>query len=154
MKKAVVSVLFVFSFLCSTNCQWYYKSCGVSDINNTTLDEFECLWNKSNNIAKVGRTTCVVGTAFMVAGGITMIAADPCCSSGAVLLGYFAVLGGGAINILGAPIWIIGTKRKSELKESKHFDKVALETIRLTPVIQRNQLNNSHTFGITAAISF
>jgi len=83
-----------------------------------------------------------------------MIAADPCCSSGAFLLGYFAVLGGGAINILGAPIWIIGAKRKSELKQNPQFDKLALETIRLTPAIQRNQLNNSHSFGITATISF
>ena len=154
MKEAILSVVFIFSILCSANCQWYYKSCGVSDINNPTIDEFDCLWKKSNNIAKVGRTTCAVGTAFMIAGGITMIAADPCCSSGTMLLGYFAVIGGGAINFVGVPIWIVGAERKSKLKGSEHFKKQAIETIRITPVIQRNHFNNSHAFGITATLSF
>jgi hypothetical protein len=154
MKEAIVSAIFVLSFLCAANCQWYYRSCGVSDINNTTSDEFDCLWKKSNNIAKVGRTTCAVGTTFMIAGGITMIAADPCCSSGVLLLGYFAVLGGGAINILGAPIWIVGGRRKSTLKESVHFNDQALKTIRITPVLQRNPCINNYTFGIAATISF
>jgi hypothetical protein len=154
MKVAILSVVFVFSLLCSANCQWYYKSCGVSDINKTTIDEFDCLWKKSNNIAKVGRTTCAVGTAFMIVGGITMIASDPCCSSGTLLMGYFAVLGGGAINIVGAPIWIVGAQRKSKLKGIGNINKQALETIRLTPAVQRNHFNNNHTFGITATISF
>ncbi len=154
MKKAIVSVIFVFSLLCSANCQWYHKSCSVSDIYNTTVDEFDCLWKKSNNLAKVGRTTCAVGTAFMIAGGITMIAADPCCSSGILLLGYFAVLGGGAINIVGLPIWIVGAERKSKLKKSIHFKNQPITTIRITPVLQRNNYNNNHTFGLTATISF
>jgi len=154
MKGIILSVAFVFSLLCSVNCQWYYKSCGVSDINNTTIDEFDCLWEKSNNIAKVGRTTCVVGTAFMIAGSITMLASDPCCSSGVLFLGCFAVLGGGAINIVGAPIWIVGAERKSKLKGSGHYNNRALGTVRLTPVIQRNHFNNSHAFGITATMSF
>ncbi len=154
MKKARVSVIFVFSLLCSANCQWYHKSCGASDIYNTTVDEFDCLWKESNNLAKVGRTTCAVGTAFMIAGGITMIAADPCCSSGILLLGYFAVLGGGAINIVGLPIWIVGAERKSKLKKSIHFKNQPITTIRITPVLQRNHYNNNHTFGLTATISF
>jgi len=121
MKETTLSIVFAFTLLYSANCQWYNKSCGVSDINNSTLDEFECLWKKSNNIAKIGRTTCAFGTAFMIAGGITMIVADPCCSSGALLLGYFAVLGGGAINIVGIPIWTVGAARKSKLKGSEHY---------------------------------
>lgn len=154
MKEITVSSIFVFSLLCYANCQWYYKSCGVSDINNTTLDELDCLWNKSNNIAKIGKTTCAVETAFMIAGGITMIATDPCCSSGTLLIGYFAVLGGGAINIVGVPIWIVGAERKSKLKGRGHFNTQALETIGLTPIIQKNHFNKSHSFGINATISF
>lgn len=154
MKEAIVSAILIFSFLCTANCQWYYRSCGVSDINNTTLDEFDCLWKKSNNLAKVGITTCAVGTTFMIAGGITMIAADPCSSSGLLLLGYFSVLTGGAINILGLPVWIIGGGRKSTLKESLHFKDQALKAIRISPVLQRNHFNNNHTFGITATLSF
>jgi hypothetical protein len=154
MKGAILSIVFVFSLLCSAYCQWYNKSCGVSDINNTTIDEFDCLWNKSNNIAKVGITTCAVGTAFMIAGGITMLATDPCCSSKTFLMGYFAFLGGGAINIVGAPIWVVGAERKSKLKGSEHFNNRAFETIKLTPVVQRNHFNNSHAFGITATVSF
>lgn len=154
MKEAIVSVIFASLILCSANCQWYNRSCGVSDINNATLDELDCLWKKSNNLAKVGKTACAVGTTFMIAGGITMIATDPCCSSGLLLLGYFSVLGGGTINILGIPVWLTGAERKSKLKESIHFKNHAVKTIRVSPVLQRNHFNNNHTFGITATLSF
>ena len=154
MKEVIVSVILVFSLLCSANCQWYHKLCGVSDISNTTVDEFDCLWKKSNNLTKVGKTTCAVGTAFMIAGGITMIAADPCCSSGLLLGGYFTVLGGVAINIVGVPIWVVGAERKSKLKESIHYKNQAVKTIRITPGLQRNHHNNNYAFGITATFSF
>lgn len=154
IKGAILSFVFIFSVFCSANCQWYYKSCGVSDINNVTKDEFDCLWKNANKIVKVGRTTCAVGTAFMIAGGITMLATDPCCSSGQTLLGFYTVIGGTAINIVGLPIWLVGAKRKSKLKASRHFNNQGLGTIRLTPIIQGNHFNSSHTFGITATISF
>jgi len=154
MMKAIVSVIIVFSFSYSASCQWYYRSCGASNIENTTLDEFDCLWKKSNNLAKVGRTTCAVGTTFMIAGGITMVAADPCCSSGLLLCGYFAVLGGVAINIVGIPIWVVGAERKSKLRESIHYKNQAFKTIGITPALQRNHCNNNYAFGITATLSF
>ena len=154
MKELVALVLFVCSIFCSANCQWYHKSCGVSDIYNTTVDEFDCLWKKSNNLALIGKTTCAVGTAIMIAGGITMIAADPCCSSGLLLLGYLAVEVGLAINIVGVPIWVVGAIRKSNLKENKHFKNQAFKTIKITPALHRNHYNNSYAFGIAATLSF
>jgi hypothetical protein len=126
----------------------------VPDIHNITADEFDCLWTESYNLAKGGKTTVIVGTAFLLVGGITMIAANPCCSSGFFISGSLAVFVGGAINIFGIPIWIVGADRKSKLKESIHYKNQALKTLRISPVLQRNQLDNTPTFGITATINF
>lgn len=154
MKQTIASVMLAFTLLCAVECQWYYRTCGVTDIENATSDEFDCLWEKSNRMASRGRTTCVVGGSIMIVGGIAMIATDPCCSQGVFMLAGLTFFVGGGITILGLPAWVAGAGRKSQLKGNIHSQNQALKTILISPVMQRNHLNNSHIFGIGATISF
>ena len=152
--KALVSMIFIFLCVQWADGQWYNRSCGVSDINNTTAEEFDCLWKKSITISKVGGITSIVGTAVLFTGIITMSTSDVCCSSGKWLLGYFTVLTGAAIDIIGIPIWMTGVHRKSILRKSPHFAEQACNRIIISPSLLRNSFTQACSFGITASLSF
>jgi len=154
MKNVILFIVLIFACSQCLNGQWYYNSCGASDVTNTTLEEFDCLWEKSNKIVKVGRTTCLVGTAFILAGGITMFAADPCCSSGYYMIGGFTVFGGFIIDLFGLPIWITGGARKNKLLENNHFNNQALNTFTLLPSLQINQFSKTYSYGFALTLHF
>jgi hypothetical protein len=152
--RTLASIILIFICVQWADGQWYNRSCGVSDINITTAEEFDCLWKKSNTIAKVGGITSIAGTAVLVTGAFTMIAADPCSSSGKLLIGYFTALTGAAIDIIGVPIWMTGVHRKSILRNNPHYNEQAFKAIIISPSLQRNVPNQYCSFGITASLCF
>ncbi|MGW8317097.1 MAG: hypothetical protein ACWGNV_15980, partial [Bacteroidales bacterium] len=105
-------VVFIFTLLLAcpeTGAQWYKGDCGATSLENLNQEQFDCLWEKSHRLIRTGRTTTLVGSSAILAGGITMLAADPCCSSGILLGGYFILLTGFAIDVVGIPVWIMGS---------------------------------------------
>lgn len=152
--KVIFPILLVFLCVRWADGQWYNRSCGVADINNTTAEEFDCLWKKSTTIAKVGGITSIVGTTVLVTGALTMITSDPCCSSGKWLVGYLTVLTGAAIDIIGVPVWMTGVYRKSILRNNPHYSEQASATITISPSLQRNFPKRTCSFGITASLCF
>lgn len=136
------------------HAQWYERRCGVSDLDDLTTDQFVCLWNRSKTVARTGGVISLVGTTVLVGGGITMATADPCCSSGQLLIGYFAVLSGIAIDLIGVPVWLTGIQRKSVLKKSEHFNNQALRTLRISPVLLKNNITQTCSCGMAITFRF
>lgn len=151
-----VLLVIILCFLCIqwADGQWYNRSCGVVDINNMTAEDFDCLWKKSTTIAKVGGITSIVGTTILVTGAITMIAADPCCSSGMFLIGYFTALTGAAVDVIGVPIWRTGAHRKSILRNNPHYSEQASGTMTISPLFLINYPNQSYSLGFTVSLCF
>ena len=152
MKKALLLFSLIFSVLYSVDAQWYYNSCSVTDINNCTQTEFDCLWNKASKIAKVGAITTVVGTS-LVAGGVIYTIASGFGESAhaAVALSMAGIV---IDVIIGAPVWITGAVRKSRLRNNPLYETLNLQTLNLSPSINKIQFNNKYSVGLTASLRF
>jgi hypothetical protein len=96
----------------------------------------------------------MIGTTTMIAGSIIFIAADPCTSSGLLLQGGFAFVGGLAMNVLGIPVWLLGTSRKQKLKSSTFYDSSRGGTVHLTPSLNKDPFHNTYSLGLSAILSF
>ena len=156
MKKTVLLIVFILSFVHAADAQWYERSCGVTDLNNLTSEEFDCLWKKSHNEVGGGILLTIIGTSTIVAGIFI-----PDTGLG-LYEGYVNELGkqlfmiaiGVAIDIVGILIWERGAHRKSQLKKSPHYENLNLESLNISPAIGVNQSNNTYNYGVTLSFTF
>jgi hypothetical protein len=146
MKRTLLLIIFILSFLNAIDAQWYYRSCGVTDINNTTSEEFECLWKKATKNVRVGGIITAIGTSCFFIGFIG--------SSEDEFLGTSIGIVGLFIDCIGIPIWIIGANRRSKLKKNPKYEDFILGSLNLSPVIGLNQINNSQYFGLSLSLNF
>ena len=156
MKKALLLIIFILTVLYSVDAQWYYKHCGVIDINNSTSEEFDCLWNKASRNSIGGAITTGIGIG---AAGIGLI-----WGSYALRESYWyewaaflpiSIMTAGLITLsVGLPIWITGAARKSNLRKNPHYNNLSFGTLKVAPTIKKNHFNNSYAFGLTASLSF
>ena len=120
MKKTLLFFIVTFSVLCSVDAQWYYRSCGVIDINNTTSEEFECLWKKATKNVRFGAIITAIGGSSIITGIIIYfnyeeegwVSFVPLAAAVFFSAGFF-------IGLTGIPIWIIGANRRSKLKKTR-----------------------------------
>ena len=147
MKKTLLFIIFITLFVNATNAQWYYRKCGVTDINNCTVEEFECLWSKSNNTVGAGIGMSIIGFgAIVVANGMTSGFLD----FTPAILG----LTGFILVSVGIPVMITGTVRTGKLKKSVNYDNLNLGSLSLSPTINVNQFNNSQYYGLSISFNF
>jgi hypothetical protein len=143
MRKAILSIIFLFIVSFSVDAQWYNRSCGVTDISNWTPDEFECMWRNASR--------CVVGGVLTTGVGVS------CIVLGMENWNYnirIAELGLFAIVPIGITFLITGAVRKSQLRKTPHSKGVNSQTLNIAPTINRNQFNNTYSLGLTASLSF
>jgi hypothetical protein len=136
----------------TTNAQWYYRSCGVADLNNTTEEEFECLWNKAQRNVRSGTITTIIGTSIMCVGLIVVNASVP--TEGELFAegdayGILILAVGIIINAIGIPILITGTNRRSKLRKSPFYEKLNLESMNLSPNIGIDQFTGTNYYGMS-----
>ena len=154
MKKILIVLIVTFSGLYSVDAQWYYRTCGVTDINNCNLEEFECLWERSSKNARIGVITTSAGLVFVgtlaifgslaFAWGGTFNNTMTFISFGGAVLGIFA----------GTPYLITWAVRRSKLKENTLYEALYQPNFRLYPTIIRNQFINTNSVGLTASLRF
>jgi hypothetical protein len=144
--------------------EWYYIKCGVTDINNCTLDEFECLWSKAKRLKNTGISLTVVGTTLATFAGVVLLT-DPYSWTGAEakewpytyswwLFGAIGVPTGILLDLIGIPCIYKGSSRKSQLKNTPYYKSQSVAALNLNPTILRNHINNTYSIGLTAKISF
>jgi len=144
--------------------EWYYIKCGVTDINNCTPDEFECLWSKAKRLKNTGISLTVVGTALATFAGVVLLT-DPYSWTGAEakewpytyswwLFGVIGVPTGIVLDLIGIPCIYKGSSRKSQLKNTPYYKSQSAVALNLNPTILRNHINNTYSIGLTAKISF
>ncbi len=150
MKKTVLLIIFILSFLSATDAQWYNRSCGVIDINNTTSEEFECIWRKTTENIIVGAILTAIGTGFWV---FIYIRENYYFKVGD-LSGIFYIPAGFIFNMAGISIIMIGVTRKIELTKTPGYDFMKLGSLNLSPVIGLNQYNGSHYLGMSLSLNF
>jgi len=154
LKRNLLLIILFLSLGCVINAQWYYRSCGVVDISNTTPDELECLWKKT-------KRTVIVGVILTGAGIIT-------CAAG---FGYYlqpigsyqgdydATLSnkmwviGGVTALVGIPFWITGAIRIAKLRKTSHYDNLNLGSLNLSPALGVNQFNGTNYLGISLSLN-
>jgi hypothetical protein len=147
MKKALLLFFVLFFVLYSADAQWHYKTCGVTDMNNCTPVEFDCLWNKASKIAKVGAITTGIGTSLIAVGGIIV-------GGEYAFTGVTLAMIGIVIDLVGIPIWITGGNRKSQLRKNPHFEALKSGSLNLYPLIRKNHNGNTYSVGLTASLRF
>ena len=146
------------SVLSSANANWSFRSCGVTDINNCTSEEFECLWEKATKNVRVG--SIISGIGFVGIGSTVLLTtlslgaeidiSDPFWAGLVYLSIGTAIIG----SILGLPIWITGASRKSNLRKNPHYEALNISSLNIYPSLYRNHFNNSYSLGVTATLSF
>lgn len=151
MKNILLLFFGLFSVSFPAEAQWHLRSCGVTDVNYCSSEEFECLWEVTEkNIRKGGLTTAVGVTSIVV--GAIRAPSDGLAGYG---IGPAILIYGGIItSCTGLIIWIAGGDRRIGLKRNPHFRTQHLKSFHIAPTINSNQFNNSHSFGLTASITF
>jgi len=152
MKRTLLLIIFILSFLSATDAQWYNRTCGVIDINNTTSEEFECLWNKSTNMVWAGATSSGVGIPFLVIGFVTLNRVS--IFSDAAGYAVLSVTIGLIMELIGIPTLIAGIDRKSQLKKNPNYEILNSGSLNLSPVIGLNQFNGTHYLGMSLSLNF
>jgi hypothetical protein len=152
MRKAILSIIFLFIVSFSIDAQWYNRSCGVIDISNWTPDEFECMWKNASGHVVGGAITTGVGVSCFIAGSIIWVNygtfGDPSPSLTISALGLFAIVP------IGITIMITGAVRKSQLRKTPHSKGVNSQSLNIAPTINRNQFNNTYSLGLSASLRF
>ena len=148
MKKALIFSFIIFSAFYSADAQWYERTCGVPDLTSLTTQEFECLWANAAKTSRAGGIITGIGTSLIAVGVI--ISFGEYAFTGVTL----AMIGIVIDVFIGAPVWITGGGRKSELRETPFFETHNLQTLNIAPTINRNHFNNSYSVGFTASLKF
>jgi len=148
MKKALLLFIVLFSISYSVDAQWYERLCAVTDLDSITTQEFECLWAKATITARTGKIITGIGTSFIVVGGIIVVAESSFTGVTLAMIGIVIDV------IIGAPVWITGAGRKSELRKTPYYETLNLQTLNISPIIYKNQFNSSYSLGITASLRF
>jgi hypothetical protein len=147
MKRTLLLIIFILSFLNAIDAQWYHRSCGVTDINNTTSEEFECLWKKATKNVRVGGIITTIGISCLL---IAYIGSEDEWT----YLGPIMIVGGLFIDLIGIPIWIIGANRRSKLKKNPKYEDFILGSLNLSPALGVNQFNGTHYVGMSLSLNF
>jgi hypothetical protein len=149
MNKALLFLILLFSVLHTTDAQWYYKSCDVTDIKSCTYEEFQCLWERASHNILVGKITTIYGTIATVTGIIWGGQAYDL----AVILPYGIMTAGLITLSIGLPIWITGHARKSNLRENQHYKNLNFGNVKVAPTINKNHINNSYSVGLKMTLA-
>ena len=147
MKRTLLLFIFIISFHNVIDAQWYYRSCGVTDINNTTYDEFECLWVHSTRTILAGAIATAIGTSCMIV-GFYIILYENIDNPFLFFTGFITTF------FVGIPIWITGAVRKSQLRKTPNYNLLNLGSLNLSPVIGLNKFNGSHYLGMSLSLNF
>jgi hypothetical protein len=163
MKKALMLVIVMFSAIYSADAQWYYKSCGVTDLNNITSEDFQCLQFKATRNVIGGAIVTGIGTTAIV-GGVSMVQKvnmDTNSDMGEVIIGAGSIFGGvfliGAgiiIDLAGTALLMAGVSRHITLRKTPYFQNRSPSVLNIAPTINRDQFNNTYSLGLTASLRF
>lgn len=135
------------------NAQWYLRTCGVTDINNCTSEEFDCLWTQSGKLARNGTISTVHGTTIVVISMLNMKYEFAGISGGYTLF-FVGTPVGILLDFIGIPCMATGFARRSHLKKSPLFNSWSAVELSLSPTLLKNSINNTYSMGLSASISF
>ena len=163
MKKALLVFSVVFSFLYSADAQWYYKSCGVTDLNNITSEDFKCLQNKATRNVIGGAIVTGIGTTAIV-GGVFMVQkanetgmddmGEVIIGAGSIFGGVFLIGAGIIIDLAGTALLLAGVSRHITLRKTPYYQNRSPSVLNISPTINRDQFNNTYSLGLTTTLKF
>jgi len=138
--KALIIVISLITISFSANAQWYYKECQVTDINDCTLEEFECLWNSATTKSYQGMRRILLGSACIIGGVFIMGSAD--LYGEEYLAAYLSVCTIGTVLFVNGII--VGSKARSlktQLRNTSIYKSQNDVATNLSPTINRNYNN-------------
>lgn len=151
MNKIILALAICLISTLYSNAQWNYKSCGVLDINYTTSEEFECLWNVSTSMVRSGAILTAIGTSLVIVGLVNLAHSSLYDISD---VGMVSVAGGIVIGVIGISVGITGAIRKSQLKNTLYYQNLKSGSLNLSPVIGLNQINGANYLGMSFSLNF
>ena len=155
MKRTLLLIIFILSFLSATDAQWYYQDVVVKDMSGFTIAQLNSEMDRAMKLKSTGKTLTIVGTSAMVIGLMWLSAYLSSWESSAAKDYAITVLlfGGFILDAIGIPRWIIG-HRTSKLSSVPNYDNLNLGSLNLSPVIGLNQFNGSHYLGMSLSLNF
>jgi hypothetical protein len=155
MKNMILALVICLISTPYSNAQWYFRSCGVIDITNTTPDELECIWKKTNRTFIVGAIITGVGILTCAAGfGYAVQSIGSYQGDYLATIAYKLWIFAGATTVIGIPILITGTVRKSQLRKIPHYINLKSGALNLTPLIGLNEFSDTHYLGMGLSLRF
>jgi len=151
MKKTVILVVLILSFTNAIDAQWYYRKCGVTDLNNCTAEEFKCLQSHSVSLIFTGAVVTTIGTVIIGSGVVHMLTVP---GINGRVEGAIGIILGSALDAIGITPIIVGTVRKSQLKKIPNYDNLKTGSLNLSPAFGTNQFNSTYYFGMRLALNF
>ncbi len=141
----------------NSNGQWYSKACDVTDFYSCTQEQYDCLWKKAriNTLSSV----FITGTGlalFVVATSSVNEASDGDSFADAVesVAGQVSQILGATIALTGVSVLVVGIGRVTSLKKHPLYQTAASASLRISPTLMLNSLNQSHVLGLTASLRF
>ena len=150
MRRALLLFIVTFSVNYSTDAQWYYRTCNVTDINTCTHEEFECLWGTAKQNVIGGAISTAIGTGIWVYAYIREVY----YFQPGDLSGIYTIPAGLIFNMIGISNLIIGAVRRNELRNTTYYKNLNSSCLKISPSIKRNHFTNTYSIGITASLRF
>lgn len=152
----ILLIISLIAFTVPVDAQWYKRKCQVTDINNCSPEEFDCLWETASKNVRTGVITLGIGTSLIVAGTIIVALSYDGgwgLSTGQMICG-FMIMGSAISDLYFIPYSVVWANRKFSLKTNPCYDASNYGALNFSPTINRNPFNNSYQVGITATLSF
>ena len=150
MKRFILIFIIIISFVAAAEAQWYYRKCNVADINNCTIEEFDCLWGKATTVVIGGAITTALGTGLLVYAYIR----ENYYFQPGDLSGLITIPAGLILNLVGIPVWVTGAVRRNELRKTANYQNLHSGCLNISPILGLNQFNKSPCFGLSLSINF
>ena len=160
MKKLLLITLVILLYADATDAQWYYRQCGVANINECTAMEYECLMNKATKLSKTGKIGTGVSVLLIAAAaGVGVYIGETTedeLEAIILILALEATVGViASVGILTyVPHWIIGAVRVNQVKKTPYHKSITPQSLKISPAIQINHFNSSPCLGMSLSLTF
>jgi hypothetical protein len=153
MRKVIQkSLLIFFGLVCAqmfADAQWYSAKCGVADMYDCSMEEFNCLWQVAEKNVRKGGIRTATGVVCL---GVGAIMDDG--PAGYNILPTGLIIAGSLLTVIGVSTWITGLSRKSELKKNPLFDTYSSSRLQISPSIQNAPTGTTYALGLHASWRF
>ena len=149
MDKFAITLLISLFLSTTLDAQWYYRKCGLTDINDCTSREYYCLIHNAETLVQTGKIMIGSSAIFIVPGFIALSS-----RKFNTYIGYVCSIVSLIPISIGFGIVSEGVLRLAAVENTPYYKSLPPESLKISPTIRINQFNNTHYLGLSLSFSF